>query len=299
MLHANLLNTQDIDPNSFRGNPLESVCVQISATRKKGKNIWTPQRAKEQLIELAAEDIDRDVEVLEASLTANVAFLKATVLKFAERNDLTCYVLCGRRLEHKITAPKRNNVEPLIFAEWDTRLYFYTGAKTKEKVAQMVVRPPREIPREALQTDPKRKPCEIEIPRALGQTWEEDPATLPPGEYITMHRCNDPDEWDIQKVRVRLLLAGINPEVNMCSLHDGYYYNKLTGVVQWENPMTGNEDSVANKQSSLHATTTKPIANRRNSRRRSSFAKNRRRSSVKTALKASIAENQPGKYPTR
>ena len=78
-----------------------------------------------------------------------------------------------------------------------------------------------------------------------------------------------------------------------------YYYNKLTGVVQWENPMTGNEDSVANKQSSLHATTTKPIANRRNSRRRSSFAKNRRRSSVKTALKASIAENQPGKYPTR
>ena len=78
-----------------------------------------------------------------------------------------------------------------------------------------------------------------------------------------------------------------------------YYYNELTGVVQWENPMTGNEDSVANKQSSLHATTTKPIANRRNSRRRSSFAKNRRRSSVKTALKASIAENQPGKYPTR
>ena len=77
-----------------------------------------------------------------------------------------------------------------------------------------------------------------------------------------------------------------------------YYYNKLTGVVQWENPMTGNEDSVANKQSSLHATTTKPIANRRNSRRRSSFAKNRRRSSVKTALN-SIAENQPSKYPTR
>ena len=43
-----------------------------------------------------------------------------------------------------------------------------------------------------------------------------------------MHRCNDPDEWDIQKVRVRLLLAGINPEVNICSLDDGYYYNKLT-----------------------------------------------------------------------
>ena len=76
-----------------------------------------------------------------------------------------------------------------------------------------------------------------------------------------------------------------------------YYYNKLTGVVQWENPMTGNEDSVANKQSSLHATTTKPIANIRNSRRRSSFAKNRRRSSVQAALNSS-AENQPGKSTT-
>ena len=78
-----------------------------------------------------------------------------------------------------------------------------------------------------MKTDPKRKPREIEIPRELGQTWEEDPAHLPPGEYITMHRCNDPDEWDIQKVRVRLPLAGINPEVNMCSPHDGYYYNRL------------------------------------------------------------------------
>ena len=97
MLHANLLNTEDIDPNAFRGNRFESVCLQISSTRKKGKRIWTPQRAKEQLIELAAEDVDRDDEVLEASLTANVAFLKATVLKFAEKNYLTCYVLCGRR----------------------------------------------------------------------------------------------------------------------------------------------------------------------------------------------------------
>ena len=228
MLHANLLNTEDIDPNAFRGNRFESVCFQISSTRKKGKQIWTPQRAKEQLIELAAEDTDRDDEVLEAILTTNVAFLKATVLKFAEKNDLTCYVLCGRRLEHKITAPKRNNVEPLIFAEWDTRLYFYTGAKTKEKVAHMVVRPPREIPAVVLKTDPKRKPREIEIPRELGQTWEEDPAHLPPGEYITKHRCNDPDEWDIQKVRVRLLLAGVNAEVNICSLHNGYYYNRLT-----------------------------------------------------------------------
>ena len=75
-------------------------------------------------------------------LEENIMFLRAAVLRFAEKNDLTCYVLCGRSLEHKITAPKRNNIEPLIFAEWDRRLYFYKGAKTKEKVAQMVVRPP-------------------------------------------------------------------------------------------------------------------------------------------------------------
>ena len=80
---------------------------------------------------------------------------------------------------------------------------FTRGGKTKEKVAQMVVRPPRGIPTVVLKTDPKRKPCDVEIPKALGQTWEEDPAILPPGEYITMHRCNDPDGWDIQKVQVR------------------------------------------------------------------------------------------------
>ena len=73
-----------------------------------------------------------------------------------------------------------------MFAEWDGRLYFYTGAKIKEKVAHMVVRPAREIPRVVLKTDPKRKPCEIKIPRALGQTFEEDPGLLPPGEYITI-----------------------------------------------------------------------------------------------------------------
>ena len=83
----------------------------------------------------------------------------------------------------------------------------------------MVVRPPSEIPAVVMKTNPKRKPREIEIPRELGQTWEEDPAHLPPGEYITKHKCNDPDEWDIQKVRVRLLLAGVNAEVNICCLH--------------------------------------------------------------------------------
>ena len=150
MLHANLLNTQDIDPNAFRGNPLESVCVQISATRKKGKNIWTPERAKEELIELVAGDFEEDDEVLEAMLKDNIHILQAVVLRFAEKNGLLCYALHGRRLQHKITPPRRNNVEPLVFAEWDGRLYFYTGANIKEKVAHMVVRPAREIPRVVL-----------------------------------------------------------------------------------------------------------------------------------------------------
>ena len=66
MLHANLLNTHEIDPNAFRGNRLESVCAQISAARKKGKNIWTPQRAQEELIELVADDFEQDDEVLKA-----------------------------------------------------------------------------------------------------------------------------------------------------------------------------------------------------------------------------------------
>ena len=112
MLHSNLLNTEDIDPKAFRGNRFESVCLQISATRKKGKQLWTPQRVKAEMIELAAEDLERDDEVLEA------VFLKATVLKFVEKNDLTCYVLCGRRLEHKIAAPKRNNLEPWGIRVW-------------------------------------------------------------------------------------------------------------------------------------------------------------------------------------
>ena len=113
---------------------------------KKRKQVRTPQRVKEELIEVAAEYIERDDEDLETMLKATVAFFQAAVLRFADKNYLTCYALYGLLLEHKATAPKRNNVEPLIFAEWDRRLYFYTGAKTKEKVAQMVVRPPREIP---------------------------------------------------------------------------------------------------------------------------------------------------------
>ena len=128
MLHSNLLNTEDINPNAFFEGRFESVCAQISATRKKGKQIWTPEQVRDKLVEVAAEDIERDDEVLEAMLQANVAFIKAAVLRFAEKNHLTCYVLCGRRLEQKVTPPKRNNVEPLILAEWDGRLYFYTGA---------------------------------------------------------------------------------------------------------------------------------------------------------------------------
>ena len=62
----------------------------------------------------------------------------------------------------------------------------------------------------------------------MGGKFEEDPAHLPPGEYITNHRCGDPDEWDIQKVRTHLLHNAGNPEINICSMHDGYHYNKLS-----------------------------------------------------------------------
>jgi len=225
MLPANLLNTEDIDPNAFCVNRFESVCLQISATRKKGKQIWTPQRFKE-LLELAAEGVEQD-EVLETMLRADVTFLLCLVLGCAEKHEITCYALLGRRLAYKTTPPTRSNVESLFFVEWDDRLYFHTGAQTQEKVAHMVVRPPREIPAVVLKTGPKRKPREIEMPLELGQTREEDPANLPPGENITKHKCDDPDKWDIQKVRVRLLITGISPEIKICSLHDGYCYNKL------------------------------------------------------------------------
>ena len=81
----------------------------------------------------------------------------------------------------------------------------------------MVVRPPVEIATAVLKTDPKRKPVEFKMPRDLD--INDDPANLPPGEYITNHRNNDPSEWDIQRARVHLLSAGINPEINICSLN--------------------------------------------------------------------------------
>ena len=89
----------------------------------------------------------------------------------------------------------------------------------------MVVRPPVEIATVVLKTDPKRKPVEFKMPQTLDIS--DDPAALPPGEYITNHRCNDPSEWDIQKARVHLLSKGVNPEINICSLNNGYYYNRL------------------------------------------------------------------------
>ena len=89
----------------------------------------------------------------------------------------------------------------------------------------MVVRPPSEIPTVILKTDPKRKPVEFKMP--LDLDINEDLAKLLPGEYITNHRCNDPAEWDIQRARVHLLSAGINPEINICSLNNGYYFNRI------------------------------------------------------------------------
>lgn len=143
----------------------ESLCLQMSSTRNKGKQLRSPEQIRDELIEAAAEIIDRDDEVLEAMLYTNVNYLKAAVQKFTENNDLACYALHGRRLDYKSTASKRNNIEPLISTEWDQRLYLYTGTTTKEKASQMVVRPAFEIPATVLKTDPKRTPFEFTIPR--------------------------------------------------------------------------------------------------------------------------------------
>ena len=69
------------------------------------------------------------------------------------------------------------------------------------------------------------------------------------------------------------------------------YYNEMTGATQWENPMT--EHDIADEQSSLDKTSSNPSANRRGSRRRSSFIKSRRRSSVKAALN-NVVQKEPG-----
>ena len=47
MLHSNLLNIEDINPNAFSEGRFESVYAQISATRKKGKQIWTPEQVRD------------------------------------------------------------------------------------------------------------------------------------------------------------------------------------------------------------------------------------------------------------
>ena len=174
------MNTDDIDPKAFHGNIFESVCAQLSSTRKKGKQIWTESEIRDQLMEavdvdeetlqieaqdlIMAEMMGEDVEmvdldeeedskdidmdevqakardldhtvVLEAMLN-NIEYLKAAVLSFVEKNDLTCYVLGGRRLQRKITASKQRDVESLVFTEWGQRLYFYTGKKPKIRCAK-------------------------------------------------------------------------------------------------------------------------------------------------------------------
>ena len=153
MLHANLLNTEDIDPNAFRHGPFQSACLQLSALRKKGSTKWTPQQVKEKLMEIATEGAEGEEDSVIEDMFDHGVSLSPVVLELARREQLTCYVLCGRRLADKIAPPNRNNNEPLVFAEWDGRWYLYTGVKTKEKVAHMAIRPPREVPKTIVKTD--------------------------------------------------------------------------------------------------------------------------------------------------
>ena len=64
MINANLLNTEDIDPNAFQGTPFESLCLQLSALRNDGRTKWTPQQVKEKLIEIAAEGAEDREDIL-------------------------------------------------------------------------------------------------------------------------------------------------------------------------------------------------------------------------------------------
>ena len=68
MLHANLMNTDDIDPKAFHGNIFESVCAQLSSTRKKGKRIWTDSEIRDQLMEALAVD-EETLQMEEDSMT--------------------------------------------------------------------------------------------------------------------------------------------------------------------------------------------------------------------------------------
>ena len=58
------MNTDDIDPKAFHGNIFESVCAQLSSTRKKGKQIWTESEIRDQLME--AVDVDEETLRIEA-----------------------------------------------------------------------------------------------------------------------------------------------------------------------------------------------------------------------------------------
>ena len=65
----------------------------------------------------------------------------------------------------------------------------------------------------------------VEIPKELGAS--DDPAELPPGEYMTRPCQGYEGEWNLESVRYHLLTHGINPSINIAWTRDGPIYTKL------------------------------------------------------------------------
>jgi hypothetical protein len=180
------------------------------------------------LVENCAKGDEADTdENFENYLTfAGSSVLVDALIKLAEKERLCCYVLRGHTLVKKVEPENKDtHATTLVFNEWGGRIYCY-GEATRLSVRQMPVREIRPVPTIGTKKESKRgKPRVAEIPKELEAA--DDPAELPPGEYMTSLFRSYEGEWNLESIRYHLLTHGINPSINIAWTRDGPIYTKL------------------------------------------------------------------------
>ena len=117
------------------------------------------------------------------------------LIKLAEKERLCCYVLKGHTLIKKVEPENKDtHATTLVFNEWGGRIYCY-GEAARLSVLRMPVREIREIPTICTKKESKKGKVSkiVEIPKELEAV--DDPAKLPPGEYMTSLFRGYEGEW--------------------------------------------------------------------------------------------------------
>jgi len=244
MLYSHLFNAKDIDPAAFAGDALESACAQLAKLQKRGRPRWTVDEVKSKLVEIAVEGWEQEPPEVAIRFLANGSAsycsdeaewvrdrptLPECILKLAEQECIACYMLHGHTLVQKVMPDTRDHdANTLVFNYWAGRVYCYNGASAKLAVRQMTVRGVQQIPQISIKKEAKKEKKHFECPLPVRLTGEDDPAELPPGEYMTrIHWHRFEEDWGLQSIRYYLVSRGISPAQSVVPSEAGIRYIKL------------------------------------------------------------------------